>query len=321
MVADGAPVIHRAAAIALVLLLLARPQCAAQIVGSFEDLALRVNLDDRLQVEDQAGIMATGRLIRLTRDEIAIETEAGEQRFTSETVRRVAMRAHSLRKGALIGAGVGAALGTLATCVHEGGGDCFVIGSLGAAPIGAGVGLAIAALFSGMRTVYRAQESRATIQGPHVTSPVQTSFLDDLALRVNLGDQLRITSESGIVTTGRLTRLTADEVTVQNDAGETRFVRESIRQIAVRQRPLRTAVLIGAGSGWAAGAVAACIGPNREECVDAPIMSAALGAGVGLAVGALVHKTTTVYPEVEKRTSILPVISRDALGVQVRRSW
>jgi hypothetical protein len=80
-------------------------------------------------------------------------------------------------------------------------------------------------------------------------------------------------------------------------------------------------VLIGAGAGSIAGAVAGCTGPNREECVDAPIMAAALGAGLGLAVGSLVHKTTTVYPAVEPRTSILPVISRDTVGVRVGRSW
>jgi hypothetical protein len=312
---------RRAAGISFLVLLLAQPQGSAQVLDSFEDLALRVNLDDRLQVEDQSGIMATGRLIRLTRDEIAIQTNAGEQRFTSETVRRIAVRAHSLRKSSLIGAGVGAALGTLATCVHEGGGDCIVIGSLGAAPIGAGVGLAMGALFSGMRTIYRPQKSRAPIQGPRAAGPVQTSFFEDLALRVNLGDQLRIEDRSGIVTTGRLTRLTTDQVTVQGHAGEKHFTREAIRLVAVRQRLLRTAVLIGAGAGAVAGAVAACTGTNREECVDAPIMSAALGAGLGLAVGALMHKTTTVYPEVEKRASILPTISRDALGLRVLRSW
>jgi hypothetical protein len=311
----------RAAAVSFLVLLLAQSQGSAQVLHSFEDLALRVNLDDRVLVETQSGITATGRLTRLTRDAIAIQTNDGERRFTSEAVRRVAVRAHSLRKASFIGAGIGAALGTLATCVREGGAECIVIGSLGAAPIGAGVGLAVGALFSDMRTVYRAQDSYATIQGPHVTDPVQTSFLEDLALRVNLGDQLRIEDRSGIATTGRLTRLTADELTVQNDAGEKHFTRETIRQVAVRQRPLRTAVLIGAGAGSVAGAIAACTGPNREECLDASIMSAALGAGLGLGVGALAHKTTTVYPEVEKRTSILPVILRDTVGVRVERSW
>ena len=81
------------------------------------------------------------------------------------------------------------------------------------------------------------------------------------------------------------------------------------------------AVLIGAGAGAASGAMAACTGLGREECADAPIMAGALGAGLGLAVGALIHKTTIVYPEPEKRTFVVPVISRDAVGVRVSQRW
>ena len=61
----------------LTLMLVASSQASAQALQSFEDLALRVNLDDQLQVEDQSGVKATGRLTQLTRDEIAIQTEAG----------------------------------------------------------------------------------------------------------------------------------------------------------------------------------------------------------------------------------------------------
>src|SRR3990170_2502366 len=122
------------------LMLLAPSQGSAQVLQFFEDLALRVNLDDQLQVEDQLGVKATGRLTRLTRDDIAIQTDAGEKRFASDTVREVAVRRHALRKGALIGAGVFAVLGAVATCSHEGGGTCIIIGPLGAAPIGACAG-------------------------------------------------------------------------------------------------------------------------------------------------------------------------------------
>lgn len=303
------------------LMLLAPSHGSAQALQSFEDLALRVNLDDRLEVEDQSGVKATGRLTRLTREEIAIQTDAGEKRFTSDTVREVAVRGHSLRKGALIGAGVFALLGAVAVCSHEGGGDCIIIGPLGAAPIGAGVGLAMGALISRMRTVYRAPESRASVPRSRAVSGIQASLLEDLALRVNLDDQLRVEDQSGGRTTGRLTRLTADEITVRTDAGEKRFTRETIRQIAVRHRPLRMAVLIGAGAGAAAGAVAACTGPEREECADAPMMAGALGAGLGLAAGALIHKATIVYPETEKRTLVLPMIWRDTVGVRISLYW
>ena len=312
---------RRGLALFVALMLLAPSQGSAQTPQSFEDLALRVNLDDQVQVEDQSGGRTTGRLTQLTRDAIAIQTEAGEKRFTRDIVRAVTVRVHPLRKGALIGAGVFAVLGMAATCSHEGGGNCVIVGLFGAAPIGAGVGLAVGALTPQMRTVYRAPENRASVPSSRAASGVQASLLEDLALRVNLDDQLRVEDRSGVTTTGRLTRLTADEITVHTDAGEKHFTRENIRQVAVRRQPLRMATLIGAGAGAAIGAVAACTGEDREECADASILAGAVGAGVGLAVGALIHKTTIVYPEPEKRTFIVPAISRRAVGVWVSRRW
>ena len=303
------------------LVLLAPSRGAAQALQSFEDLALRINLGDQLQVEDQSGVKATGRLTRLTRDDITIRTDAGEKYFTSETVREVAVRGYLLRKSALIGAGVGAVLGALAVCTHRGGGECIVTGPIGAAPFGAGVGLAIGALHSRMRTIYRAPENRASVPRSRDAIGGQASLLEDLALRVNLDDRLRIEDQSGVSTTGRLTRLTRDDITIRTDAGEKRFTRETVRQVAVRHQPLRMAVLIGAGAGAAFGAVAACTGPKREECIDGPIMAGAFGAGLGLAVGALIHRTTIVYPEPEKRTFVSPAISRDSVGVRVSLRW
>jgi hypothetical protein len=256
-------------------------------------------LDDQLQVEDQLGVKATGRLIRLTREEITIQTDDGERRFTSDTVRAVAVRGHALRKGAIIGAGIFAVLGAVAICSHEGDRNCAIVGPLGAAPIGAGVGLAIGTLIPQMKPIYRAPEDRVSVQPPRAAGGVQASLLEDLALRVNLNDRLLVEDASGGRTTGRLTRLTADEIALQTAAGEKHFTRETVRQVAVRYQRLRMAVLIGAGAGAVTGAVAACTGPKREECADAPIIAGAFGAGLGLAVGALMHKTTVVYPEAD----------------------
>ena len=311
-------------ALFVALMLLAPSPSSAQVLQSFEDLPLRVNLDDQLRVEDLSGVKATGRLTRLKREEIAIQTEAGEKRFTRDTVRAVAVRGHALRKGALAGAGVFAVLGVVAMCSREpereGSANC-VVRSLGFPPFGAGVGLAIGALVPQMRTVYRAQENRASVPPSGGALGVQASLLEDLALRVNLNDQLRVDDRSGVATTGRLTRLTAEEITLQTAAGEKHFTRETVRQVALRHHPLRMAVLIGAGVGAATGAVAGCVGPDREACADALIMAGAPGAALGLAVGALIHKTTIVYPESEQRTFIVPAISRGAVGVRVSRRW
>ena len=300
--------------LALVLLVPSRASAQAR----FEDLALQVNLDDQLQIEDQSGRKAAGRLTGLTPDEIVIQTNAGESRFARGTVREVAVRGYGLRRGAFIGAGLFAVLGAVAMCAH-GEENCAIIGPLGAAPLGAGLGLAIGALIPRMRPVYRAAEGRACV--PPGRAGVQAGFLSDLALRVNLEDQIQVEDRSGARTTGRLTRLTAEEVMVHTDAGEKRFTREAVRQVGLRRRPLRMAVLIGAGAGATVGAIAACRGPNREECADAAIMAGALGAGLGLAAGVLTHTTAIVYPEGDRQASGLHVISRGAIGVRVARQW
>ena len=313
--------INRARVALLALMLVAPSQSSAQVLRSFEDLALRVNLGDQLQVEDQSGAKVSGRLTRLTRDEMAIQTDVGERRFTRDSARSVAVRRYPLGKGALIGAGVVSVLGAVATCSHEGDGGCAIVGLLGGAPIGAGLGLAFGAVIPRMQPVYRAPEAPVSLEAPRAAGSVQPGLLEDLALRVNLNDRLVVEDASGAMTTGRLTGLTAAEVTLQSAGEETRFTREALRQVAVRHRPLRQGVIIGAVAGAATGAVAACTGEDRSECADASIMAGALGAGLGLAVGALMHSTTVVYPEPVKQTFVGPAISRDGVGIVVSRRW
>jgi hypothetical protein len=220
----------------------------------------------------------------------------------------------------MVGAGAFAILGVAATCTREGGAGCAFIG-LAAAPLGAGVGLTVGSLISRMIPVYRAPADRAGRASTPEASGARASLLEDLALRVNLDDRLSVVDRSGRVTTGRLTTLTADEAVLWTEAGDERFTRETIERVAARRRPLRTAVLIGAGAGGVVGAVAACTGADRSECADAPILAAGAGAGLGLLVGALMHETTTVYPEAERRTSLGPVFVPGGVGVRVSRSW
>ena len=171
-----------------------------------------------------------------------------------------------------------------------------------------------------MKPIYHAPANRASVPPSRAASGVQTSLFEDLALRVNLKDQLRVEDHSGRAT-GRLTRMTADEITIQTGAGEMHFTRETVRQIAVRRRPLRTGVLIGAGVGAVLGALAACTGADRSECADGPILLGGFGGGIGLAVSALIPRTTTVYPMPEKRTFVLPAISRGVVSIRVSRRW
>jgi hypothetical protein len=89
---------------------------------------------------------------------MTIETDAGEQHFTSALLREVAVRSYPLGKGALIGAGVFAVL-LAASPACRSDRDCI---SIAAAPFGAGVGLAVGALIPRMTTVFRAQGKHAS---------------------------------------------------------------------------------------------------------------------------------------------------------------
>jgi len=294
------------------LMLLAPCSTAAQSVQTFPELPLRVNLGDRVRIEDPSGATRAGRLLRLTPEEIVVETAGGEQRFTSATVREVAVRRNSRRKGVLIGAGVGAAIGAVAGCAGPDREECadapFLLGALGAA-----VGLAASALDRGATVVYR-RTGAAAPPGP-ARSP---GPFDALALRVNLDDRIRVEDRSGAKTTGRLTRLTGDELTLETDAGEKRFRSDNVRAVGARGYPLGTGALIGAGV-LTAAALAAPACRDNPDC--SPVAAGAVGAGVGLAVGALVPRMTRVYSATTPQATFAPVFSRRAFGVQATFVW
>ena len=301
------------------LLLLPSPGWA-QWVESFEKIALLVNLDDHVQVQEQSGAVYTGRLTRLSRREIVVETPAGEKRLTSDAVGTVALRGHRLRAGALIGAASVAALGSVATCAHEGGSDCAVVGALRAAPIGAGVGLVIGSFIPQMRRVYVAPGGRLAAPPSRISPDEPASLLDDLALHVNLNDRLTVEDQSGNWTSGRLSDVTADQLTIHTAAGERRFTRAQLRHVRVRRQHLRSGTLIGAGIGSIYGALSWCGGPDAD-CPDGVIIGTALGAGAGVLVAALLNNTTVVYQERDKRTFIAPQLSRSAFAITVTRLW
>ena len=201
---------------------------------------------------------------------------------------------------------------------------CGIVGPLGAAPIGAGVGLAFGSLIPQMKPVYRTSESGVSVSPSFRAGSVEPSLLEELGGWVNLNDRLGIEERSGIKMTGRLTRLTDTEVMIATGAGERRLTRETLREVAVRRHPFRAATLIGAGVGAAYGGLAACLGEERSECPDAAIIGAGLGAGAGLVAGILLHSTKVVYPEPERQQQgtirVVPFISPGG-GIALIGSW
>lgn len=298
-------------AVPLLLVLLTPSLGMSQPHESFQDLALRVDIDDRLWIDDQSGVRTTGRLTRLTRDEITIRTDAGEQRFASAAIRTIVVRRAPRRAAVLLGAGLGAAAGALAACTGSDREECadapILLGG-----VGAGVGLALSSLVGQSTTVYP----------PPIGEPASRSFaepqgpFDDLALRVNLGDRLRVEDASGVRTTGRLTRLTGGELTIESDAGERRFTSATVREVAVRGYSLGAGTLIGA---VVLPVVLAASPGCRSDPDCMPIAAAPFGAGVGLAVGALIPRLRTVFRV--PQSSFSPVFSRGNVGVRATLHW
>jgi hypothetical protein len=300
-------------ALPLALVLLASSRSPAQPLQSFQDLALRVDLGDRLRIEDESGAATTGRLTRLTRDEIAIRTGDGEKRFTIAAVRTITVRRPARRRDVLIGAGVGAAVGALLACTGTDREEC-ADGPILLGGVGAFVGLALSPLVARETTVY----PLPTAMTPSRGSAQAPGPFDDLALRVDLGDRVRIEDLSGVRTAGRLTRLTGDEVTIETDAGERHFTSAVVREVAVRGYSLGRGALVGA----VAFPVLLALSPgcrSDPDCV--PIAAAPFGAGLGLAAGALIPRMTTIFRAQEPHATVSPVLSRGAIGIRASLRW
>lgn len=303
-----------------VMLLMVPSAGAGQSVEAFEQLGLLVNLGDRIQLQDQSGIAHAGRITQLTRDDIAIETAAGLKYFTADSTRTVAVEGHPMRRSALIGAATFAVMGAVVRCSRSGGWDCALVGSIGAAPIGAGAGLAIGTLIARFKTVYVARE-HPTTPATHVAIVPGIGLLEDLGRYVNLNDRVSVEDQSGVWKTGRLTELSFDELTLQTDAGDKHFSRGDLQTVAIRRQQLRTGTMIGAAAGAVYGVASECRGGANADCPDGVIIGTALGAAGGALVGALWTKTTVVYTARRAHTYLSPTISRGTTGITITQSW
>jgi hypothetical protein len=287
------------------------PSIAAAQRSPFLDLALRVNVGDRIEVKDLAGATTAGRLVGLTPTEITLHTASGERRF-GVGVLSISVRHRSTRKAVLIGAGLGAAVGLLVACTSSEREECGDAGLILGA-VGAGAGVLYSAIHPRWSTVYSAGGTPIGTAAAGAPGP-----LDDLALHVNLGDRLRVRDRSGVTISGRLTGLTGTEITVETESGDARVAVTAVRAVAVRRYALGQGALVG-GALFTALAFVAPACRENPDCV--PIVAAPFGAGVGLAIGALVPRMKTVFRADEPRVAVAPVLSRRSVEIRATLRW
>ena len=127
----------------------------------------------------------------------------------------------------------------------------------------------------------------------------------DLPLRLNLGDEVGVEDRSGVVTWGRLERLTPDEIAVAAMPGAERvFPGANVRRVQKRGDSLGNGMRLGAviGGVFGCGVFGAFSGEFRSgDCVAAFLTLGGAGLGLGLVFDALHTGTTTVFSAPDNR--------------------
>jgi len=155
----------RTLSIALAGLIWLGTSASAQVVATFADLPLRLNIGDGVTVEDRSGAAVRGAVLRLTPEEIVITAKGAERVFSSTSVRRVQKRGDSLANGMKIGAFIGGALGGALAGAFSGEfrASDFMQGVAIFGGVGLGLGLAVDAVHVGTTTVFSAPSTSATM--------------------------------------------------------------------------------------------------------------------------------------------------------------
>ena len=185
--------IRRARTILLVIaafVVTAAPVSAQEAAASFDALAGRIHVGERIWVTDATGREVRGRLERFSSDGLVLKAK-GLETFVAADVRRVRARDRdSLKNGTLIGLGVGGAMGT-AWCIGAVADDSGEIdarvecaeGFIVFPGLGALIGLAVDALIPGkVRVVYQASLPQEASRASLMVVPLFSSRARGLAV-------------------------------------------------------------------------------------------------------------------------------------------
>jgi hypothetical protein len=163
---------------------------AQELASSFDALAARVNVGQPVWVTGADGREIHGRLERLSTDGLVLRRN-GLQTFAASDVRRLRARARdSLKNGTLIGAGIGAGMGT-AWClgaIADDSGDVdarveCAEGFIVFPALGALIGLAVDAIIPGkLRVLYQASAPQGAPGASMVVRPCVSSRVNALTV-------------------------------------------------------------------------------------------------------------------------------------------
>ena len=137
--------------------------------------------------------------------------------------------------------------------------------------------------------------------------------LGALVPRVKVGDQVRVEDTAGPMTTGRLTAIAPEGMTLETPAGEQHFKADAIAAVAVKRSYAGWAALVGFGAGCVIGYFT---DPEFHDW-DLPGL---LGAAGGAIVGRFIPRMKTVY-RAPGKVSLEPQLSRTGVALVAAVRW
>jgi hypothetical protein len=148
--------------------------------------------------------------------------------------------------------------------------------------------------------------------------------LDELRLKVKVGDTIYVTDESGRERSGRIDDLSPTVLTVSFGGMRRELPESSILRIRKRQSDsLWTGGAIGAGIGLALGVTAATFSEECSHnkassgCIGPVLSMTGLATGVGIGVDALIQGRKVIYEASGFSLRVSPWISPGRLGVRL----
>jgi hypothetical protein len=131
------------------------------------------------------------------------------------------------------------------------------------------------------------------------------------------GDTVTITHLDGRSTKGKLIEVGSSIIRLRQNNEPRQVATADIQKVQRTRMSLLLGIVIGAGAGAALGGAAYARCDDCDSGTSMVLLTAAVGAGVGCGIDALVNFPHTVYERKESRVSLGPTVTRGGGGVAV----
>jgi hypothetical protein len=157
-----------------------------------------------------------------------------------------------------------------------------------------------------------------------------TSF-GELRSKIRIGDDVEVTEYDGKNNKGRITDLTSTSLSLDNKGIHTNLTEMTVQEVRKHiDDSLWNVVLVGIGSGAAAGAVIGTVWCSDCQepwlaTLGGLVVGAPIGAGTGALIDLFIRRFDRVYMGPAKlsdrRFHVLPILSKTRRGVEIALSF